>query len=623
MDFRFPLTSVALALSLLLSGCFDKSDEQQRAALKAKTEQFEKTVDAIQDPQLKEVVKNLGSSLLLLDQVQVEMLQKPIETEYGEDSLALLKDYPDTKTVTDTYIKGLFVQRKASDSDYLTTLEPVFPFTPHSPAEFPFPQNLSWQSVTLDNKKVIPFVTERADDADDIQLAPSQDTTSTLNNLDLIYPYKEDAPPLTEKNKPKPVTLNGDLQIVTPRKVSTFEFSKKDVGNKRTDDNISVTLLAFDKNYAEVEVQNAADLADELIDEDFNPLVIQGQDKTGQFLTRAGSITQNADQVAFYEKQLADMEGQKQYSEAFQHQQEAKLHAFNQKQKTHYAKMYFNGLLEKVQVSVLDYSQSKISETALSVPVRQFDEHSVGMTAQPLLLPVVYDAEAPDYLKSYELDEDQLKQSIVIHQDVSNPEDARIEFTHPPTFNDDMLGTDIKFDETPISFFAPAEGDKTDKALDLPLDSYEINFGEGYISYDLSQFAQLPAFASGNMPLYLAHIEKSFMDVSELPKGLAMKSNALIVDQTLFPSDKWRFYGKDIKGKYLKEALSVSHPLTQYSDAMVEVHYFYGEPTTLEAYQRTEVSSVAYPFKVKLDTPDAASLEQLKQAGSGSAEDDE
>jgi hypothetical protein len=616
MDFKFSLTSVALALSLLLGGCFDKSNEEQQAALKAKTEQFEKTLDTIQDPPLKEAVRNLGGSLLMLDRVRVEMQHKPIETEYGEDSLALLKDYPDTKTVTDTYIKGLFVQRKASDSDYLTTLEPVFPFTPHSPAEFPFPQNLAWQSVTLDNKKTVPFVSERVEDADDAQLAPSQDTTSTLNNLDLIYPYKEDAPPLSENDKPKPVTLNGDLQVVTPRKVSTFEFSKKDVGQKRSDDNISVTLLAFDKNYAEVEVRNAVDLPDELVDDDFNPLNIQAQDKTGQFLTHAGGITQNADQVAFYEKQLAEMEAQKQYSEAFQHQQEAELHAFNQQQKTHYAKMYFNGLLDKVQVSVLDYSQSKISDTKLSVPVRQFDEHSVGLTAQPLLLPVVYDAEAPNYLKSYELDEEQLKKSIVIRQDVSNPEDARIEFTHPPTLNDDMLGTAINASDTPISFFAPGEGDKSGKQIDLPLDTYEINFGEGYISYDLSQFPQLPAYASGNMPLYLAHIEKSFMDVGELPKGLAMKSNALIVDQALFPNEKWRFYGKDSKGKYLKEALSVSHPIAQYSDAMVEVHYFYGEPTTLEAYQRTEVNSVGYPFKVKLDTPDAASLEQLQQAGS-------
>ena len=54
--------------------------------------------------------------------------------------------------------------------------------------------------------------------------------------------------------------------------------------------------------------------------------------------------------------------------------------------------------------------------------------------------------------------------------------------------------------------FAPGEGDKTGKQIDLPLDSYEINFGEGYIAYDLSRFPQLPAYASGNMPLYLAHI---------------------------------------------------------------------------------------------------------------------
>ncbi|MDB6146187.1 MAG: hypothetical protein JWP80_5231 [Pseudomonas sp.] len=617
MDFRFSLTGVALALSLLLSGCSDKSDEDQQAAFKAKADEFAKKLDTVQDPKLKEAISNLGGSLLMLDRIQLEMVHKPVETEYTADSLALLKDYPDTKTVTDTYINGLFVQRKASDSDYLTTLEPVFPFTPHSPAEFPFPQNLRWQSVTLDNKKTVPFVLERAEDSGAIQLAPSQDTTDNVNGLDLIYPYHEDAPPLSDKTKPKPVTLNGDIQVVTPRKVSTFEFSKKDVGQKRTDDNITLTLLALDKNYAEVEVSNRADLAEELIDDDFNPLIIQAQDKTGQFLSRAGGITQNATQIAFYEKQLAALMNQKTWDETLQHQQEAELHAFNRQQKTHYAKMYFNGVIDKVQVSVLDYSQSKISETALSVPVRQFDEHTFGQSAQPLLLPVVvYDAEAANYLKSYEMDEEQLKKSIVIHQDVTNPQDARIEFTHPPTFNDDMLGTSISPAQAPITFYAPGDGGKAGKEIQPPLDSYEINFDESYVSYDLSQFPLLPAYVSGAMPLYLAHIEKSFMDVGKLPKGLTLKSNALVVDQTLFPSEQWRFYAKDSKGKYLKEALSVSHSAIQYSTATVDVHYFYGEPTTLEAYQRTGVNPVSYAFKVKLDKPDAATLQQLQQAGS-------
>ncbi|WP_397451302.1 hypothetical protein [Pseudomonas sp. NA-150] len=623
MDVRPSLSSLALALTLLISGCSEKTEEQQQAAFKAKADQFEKKLESIQDPKLKETATDLGESLLMVDRIQLEMQKKPVETQYSENSLILLKDYPDTQSVTDTYVKDLFILRKASDSDYLTTLEPRFPFAFHFPADFPFPQKLSWQSVVLDNKKTVPFTKERLEDASHIQLSPSLYDANNPNDLDLIYPYVDGAPPPTDKDKPNPVTLNGEIQIVTPRRVSTFEFLPTEVGARRTDGNISVTLLGLNENYAEVEMQNSVNLSDELVDQDFNPLVLQAQDRTHQFLSRAAGITQSAEQLAFYQKQLDALMAQKQYSDAFHQQQIADLHAFNRQLKTHYTKAYFNGTIEKLQVSVLDYAQSEIRKTQLSLPVRQFNEHTFGLTVQPLSMPVVvYDSEAQDFLKSYEMNEEQLRKSIVIRQDVENPQDARIEFSHPPTFNEALLGPELS-SESPITFYAEDDGGKPGKTLQPPIDSYETNTTEGYISYDLSQFQVPPAYASGTMPLHLAHIEKSFMDGANLPQGLTLKDNALIIDQALFPSEKWRFYGKDSKGKYLKEILSVSHAVKEYSPAMFEVHYFYGKPTSLEAYQRTGLDTVNYAFKVKLAKPSAASLDEIDQTGSAAPDEAE
>jgi hypothetical protein len=34
------------------------------------------------------------------------------------------------------------------------------------------------------------------------------------------------------------------------------------------------------------------------------------------------------------------------------------------------------------------------------------------------------------------------------------------------------------------------------------------------------------------------------------------------------------------------------------------VHYFYGKPTVLESYQRTDLTTVQYGFEVKLDKPE-------------------
>ncbi|MDY7561938.1 hypothetical protein QN382_01705 [Pseudomonas sp. 10B1] len=624
MALRLPLTGFALTCSLLLSGCFDKTHEQQLAALKVKTEQFEAKVEAIQDLRLKEAVTTLGSSLLMLERISLEMQAKPVETEYGEDGLALLNDYPSGQAVTDTYINGLFIQRRTPDSDFLTTLEPIFPFSFSGADEFPFPHNVDWHSVTLDNQTVIPFSKDREEDAANIQLAPAADSETPTANLELIYPYQDGALPPTKKNKPIPITLNGELQVVTPRKVSRFELTKKDVGAKRTDDNITVTLLSQGKSFAEVEIQNSADLPDELVDEELNPLVVQAQDKTGRFLTRAGGIAQDASQIAFYEKKLDALMRQKQFSPEFQTELNADMHAFHLQHKTHYAKVYFNGTVDKVDVSVLDYSQTKISKTQLSVPVRQFDEYTFGLEVQPLLLPVVvHDVQAENFLKTYDMNEGQLRKSIVIRQDVENLEDARIEFSHPPTFNNEFNGSPLSTDDSLISFYAEGTDDKLGSKIDLPLNSYEFDVTQGDISYDLTQFPQLPAYAKGTMPLLLANIEKIFMDVAALPKGLSLKSNALVIDQTLFPNDAWRFYAKDNTGKYLKEILEVSHQASQYSENVFDVHYFYGQPTSLEAYQRTNLKQVNYDFKIRLDKPSTANLEQLNQNPSITPDDEQ
>ena len=123
MDVRLPLTTFGLCLVALLAGCSPGEDKPPAQSLEDKTAQFEKSLDAITDPKLKDAIANLGGSLLLLERAQLKLDSKPLETEYGDDSLALLKHYPTAQALVDTYVNGLFVLRKTSHSDYLTDLQ--------------------------------------------------------------------------------------------------------------------------------------------------------------------------------------------------------------------------------------------------------------------------------------------------------------------------------------------------------------------------------------------------------------------------------------------------------------------------------------------------------------------
>ena len=605
MDVRSPLASIGLCAALLLAGGCSPSDEQKQTTLEEKTAKFEQSLDSIQDPKLRDAVADLGGSLLLLERARVKLATKPIEAEYGDDTLALIKHYPTPQALVDTYINGLFVLRKNSHSDYLTDLQPVFPFNFNIPDQFPFPHGLEWQSVTLSNNKVIPFQPEWSETDPGIQLSPSSSNLTNPDDLTVTYPFI-DGIETENKSQPQPVSLKGTVEVVAPGKVLTFDLSKQDVGHKRTEGNITLNLILLEKNYAEIELTNSQPLAPEVGDESPNPLLVQARDSTGQFLTRSGSINESSVQVAFYEKQLAEMQKQKTWSEAFEKQLIDEQKAFEHKQSGHYAKVYFNGVIDNLQVNVLDFSTATRTRKDLDLPVLRFDRNSLQKTVQALPMPVtVYDDGAANWLKDASMTEDQLKNSVTISQSVEDASAAHIVFDHPFTFNDDLVGSERNSSDSPVTFFTADEKGERGEPIELPTEAFELNPARGTLTYDLTLFPENPAFVVGSIPLFLATIDKHEIDANTLPKGLELKDNALIVDQKAFPADSWRFYAKDASGNYLKEILGVSHRAEEYGTAMFDVHYFYGQPTTLESYQRTDLSTVQYGFEVKLDKPES------------------
>jgi hypothetical protein len=603
MDVRLPLTSAGLCLALLLGGC-SPSDEKRQVSLEEKTAQFEKSLDAIADPKLKDAVAELGGSLLLLERAQLKLDSKPLQTEYSEDALAVLKHYPTPQALVDTYINGLFVLHKDSSSDYLTDLQPVFPFNFSIPAAFLFPHGLEWQSVTLSNKRVIPFQPEWSETDPGIQLSPSSSNLTNPDDLTVTYPFI-DGLDVENKNQPQPVSLQGKVEVIAPRRLYSFDLTKKDVGQTRTNDNLSVTLLSLTNNHAEVEFTNSLPMAAEVSETPLNPLIVQAKDNTGQFLSRSGSINETAAQIAFYQKQLAQMQQQKAWSEAFEKQLDEDQRAFEKQQTRHYTKVYFNGPIETLEVSVLDFSSATVTRKDLDLPVRRFDHNTTEKAIQPLNLPVVvYDDQAPIWLKGATLGEEQLKKSVNITQSVDDPSAARIEFDHPRGFNDELLGSSFSPGDSPVTFFTAGDNGKRDEPIELPPEAYQVDPLRGVITYDLNLFPETPAFAVGSMPLFLATVEHKTLDAHQLPKGLELKGNALVVDLKLFPAQDWRFFAKDDSGNYLKEILSVSHDASAEGPALFGVHYFYGQPTRLETYQRTDLVTVQYGFEVKLDKAD-------------------
>ncbi|MBX8471087.1 hypothetical protein K5E37_18775 [Pseudomonas sp. RIT778] len=600
MDVRLPITTAGICFALMLGGC-SPGDEKPAVSLEEKTAQFEQSLDAITDPKLKDAVTELGGSLLLLERAQQRLDNKPSRTEYGEDALGVLRHYPTPQALVDTFINGLFVLHKDSSSDYLTDLQPVFPFVLNIPGGFLFPHGVEWQSVTLSNKRVIAYQPEWSETDPGIQLSPSSSNVTNPDDLTVTYPFIEGLN-VDKKNLPRPVSLQGQVEVIAPKRLHSFNLDKKDVGQTRSDGNLNVTLLKLDTHYAELEFSNQLPLAPEVANTRLNPLIVQARDSTGQYLVRAGAINENPEQVAFYQKQLAYLQQQKAWSETLEKKLDDEQQAFEQQHPHHYNKVYFNGPIDTLEVSLLDFSEATVTRKALDLPVREFDPHTTEKTVQPLDLPItVYDDQAPDWLKGASLTEEQLKSGVHIRQSVEEPSAARIEFDHRKTFNDEMLGDDFSPGESPVTFFTEKHNGKLDEPIELPPEAYQVDPLQATITYDLNLFPETPAIAVGSMPLFLATVDKQAYEAKALPKGLEIRNNALVVDLKRYPANEWRFFVKDDSGHYLKQILSVSHDASAEGPALFGVHYFYGRPTRVETYQRTDLATVQYGFEVKLD----------------------
>ncbi|WP_339493858.1 hypothetical protein [Pseudomonas sp. RA_105y_Pfl2_P56] len=600
MDVRLPITIAGMCLVLLMSGC-SPGDKKHAVSLEEKTATFEQSLDAITDPKLKDAVTELGGSLLLLERAQLKLEGNPLRTEYGEDALGVLKHYPTPQALVDTFISGLFVLHKDASSDYLTDLQPVFPFNLNIPGGFLFPHRVEWQSVTLSNKRVIPYQPEWSETDPGIQLSPSSSNVTNPDDLTVTYPFIEGLD-VDKKSQPQPVSLQGKVEVIAPRRLYSFDLTQKDVGQTRTNDNLSVKLLKLGKNYAEVEFSNNLPLPAQVADSQLNPLIVQARDVTGQYLVRAGSINESPEQVAFYEKQLAHLQQQKTWSDALEKQLSADQQAFEQQHPQRYNKVYFNGPIETLEVRARDFSSATVTRQSLDLPIRAFHQHTTDKAIKPLDLPVVvYDDLAENWLKGASLTEEQLKAGIRVHQSVEDPSAARIEFSHRRTFNDELLGDDFNPGDSPVTFFTEKHNGKLDEPIELPPEAYQVDPLRATITYDLNLFPQTPAIAVGSMPLFLATVAKQAYDAKSLPKGLEIKNNMLVVDLKQFPANEWRFFVKDDSGNYLKQILSVSHDASAEGPALFGVHYFYGRPTHVETYQRTDLTTLQYGFEVKLD----------------------
>ncbi len=269
--------------------------------------------------------------------------------------------------------------------------------------------------------------------------------------------------------------------------------------------------------------------------------------------------------------------------------------------------MYFNGLIDTLQVNVMDFSTASVTRKDLDLPVLRFDKNSLEKTVQTLPMPVtVYDDSAASWLKDSAMTEEQLKNSVSISQSVEDASAAHIVFDHPFTFNDDLVGAERNSSESPITFFTADEKGERGDPIELPTEAFELNPARGTLTYDLTLFPENPAFVVGSIPLFLATIEKGRVRRGQAAQRLVAQGQCADRRSERLPGRRlallrqgrqWPVPQGNPWGEPPRRANTARRCLTCIT--------FYGRPTALESYQRTDLNTVQYGFEVKLDKPDS------------------
>jgi len=515
------------------------------------------------------------------------------KVEHSLDANALIEQYPVPADAAQHWLASLFFKSYDAIVFRRVDMDVSSPFN-KDPLEPLFPTEFDWQSASLKDGSVIA-----------LQAAHESTGGSQSRRLEkhkhghyqLIYPDKERI-----ENTPEVVTLNGTAQTVIPGQVKVFSFSRGDVGSTQSQGNLSVKLLKAEPNVAEFELVNHAPLSAELAEKQLDPLLIQAQDRDGNYLKASHAVTKPQAQLDFEEEQLLALLQQKKYDPAFISQQQQQLDAWRQARGSHYKKVSFYGELENLKVTALDFSAAQVQRQALKTPVYSFDEWITGHALQPMPgHAVVHDDSIAEQTRRYDITQEQMRQSVRVSSETVSAQYARILFHSDAPFAWSVAGYNFQHS---MELYTQGALNVRGERLDMGLRTFDFDPFRGSITYTPSELPRKPAFATGTMTLLHPKVEKSVFQVSALPQGLSAQDNALIIQSAPFPGVSWRFFAKDGSGRYLKKFHQVQHQGKQ-SEELFQVQYYYGQPTTVEAYQLVDVTPFEYDFEVKLQPPES------------------
>lgn len=579
MSQRFFIFLISTSL-LLLSACKEDPADAISRVHQEWTDRAAK-IELITDTKSRENFDQMARFLKFMEVSRIEAETPPKATRYTTSALARLEDYTNPAEMAEVFLRTLIIETFSNS----LKLQEAF--------SYPLLHKMDLNEVQLADGQVISVSEEYFPERPVIQ------AVRRGASIDMVYA----ATGAVLDEQVQPIHVNGTFTTELPGAILQVEFGKNESGKSRQVGDYSVKLLKIDGHQVAVEIARIDGAMPEIETES---IYIEARDKTGGFLDDRGSGWGNPEDFNKLIKALdlaleAAVKGELVEADSDVLFEKISDIGGLEEPKEIYGEVDFRGTPDRVRVTMLAPAGGQQVSREINLPVLALERFRYAET--PELIEVsgpVFNHEIEAALRDLPVDLTAKEIATGIPAKHSGYDNS-LSFNYPDVQSDIFIDGFSRFDDVDPPLlsltFLDAKGDPitvTDEG------AYRLTIDR--IEYDPALFPRPPVKVTGQVPVRrLTGMTRVAYAPDDLPKGLSIKGNMLLIDPEVFPAvgEEIRLFATNGEGRFLSQVHEGR--IQTESGMLLNIQYYYGEIGGVVMLERGDIETLPYVFEAALE----------------------
>lgn len=579
MSQRFFILVISAAL-LLVSACKEETADALSRVHQEWTDRAAK-IELIKDTKSRENFDQMARFLQFMEISRIEAKTPPKATRYTTSALARLEDYTNPAEMAEVFLGTLIIETFSNS----LKLQEAF--------SYPLPYEMDLNGVRLADGQIVTVSEAYFPERAEIQ------AVRPGSLIDMVYDPSGAVP----EGQALPTHVSGTFTAELPGAVLQVEFGANESGKTRQVGDYSVTLVKVDGHQVAVEIARIDGGMPEI---DTALIYIEARDQTGQFLDDRGSGWGDPEDFNKLIKALdvaLDAAVKGTLVEADPDTLFEKISEIGglEDSKEIYGEVDFLGTPDRVRVTMLAPAGGERISREITLSVLALERFRYAETPDVIAVSgPVYNHGIEAALRDLPVDltAKEIATGIsVVHSEYGNS----LTFNYPDVQSDIFIDGFSRFENNDPSLLSLTFLDAKGEPITVT-DEGAYEFTVNRIEYDPARFSHPPIRVTGQVPVQrLTGITRVAYAPDDLPKGLSIKGNMLLIDPEVFPTvgEEIRLFATNGEGRFL--SLLHEESIQTESGIRQKTQYYYGEIGGVVLLERGGIETLSYVFEAVLE----------------------